>query len=377
MIFLRLFSSLILTILFVGCGKQSDPLTQLLERSEDPAINKVLEDPSKYELQINYSQIDSTQDGIRFTDYRYGGKNDAYFYPASTVKLPMALAAADYMRQHNLILDTPYLLEGNSIRHTIADDIRQILAVSDNEAYNRLYELVGRDRVNEVFMAKKLPIKIGHRLSTADAAAPKRKQLRFLRAEDTLILGGGTDRDLLPHLGLGTVKGRGFMQGDSLVHQPMDFSLKNEYPLSSQHELLKRLFFPKNYPTDLLFDIPPADLAQIKEQMYLVPRMQGYDESEYYDGYVKFFLFGDTEERIPGSIRIHNKVGYAYGTLTDAAYIVNSQTGVQFILSATLLVNEDEIFNDDVYEYDTVGIPFLAALGQAVYKMELERKKKF
>ena len=44
---------------------------------------------------------------------------------------------------------------------------------------------------------------------------------------------------------------------------------------------------------------------------------------------------------------------------------------VEFMVSATILVNQDGIFNDDAYEYDEVGIPFLAALGRALYEFEL------
>jgi len=37
------------------------------------------------------------------------------------------------------------------------------------------------------------------------------------------------------------------------------------------------------------------------------------------------------------------------------------------MVSATLLVNKDEIFNDNVYEYDEIGFPFLAELGRQLY----------
>ena len=62
-------------------------------------------------------------------------------------------------------------------------------------------------------------------------------------------------------------------------------------------------------------------------------------------------------------IRVYNKVGFAYGTLTDVAYIKDSIKGDEFFLTATLLVNENQIFNDDTYEFETKGIPFLGALG--------------
>ena len=104
------------------------------------------------------------------------------------------------------------------------------------------------------------------------------------------------------------------------------------------------------------------------------PRHLGYDENEYYDSYGKFFIYGDSESRIPEHIKIYNKVGYAYGTLTDCAYIKDEQNDLEFILCATILVNSNETFNDNNYEFDTVGIPFLANLGREVYQFELERK---
>ena len=54
--------------------------------------------------------------------------------------------------------------------------------------------------------------------------------------------------------------------------------------------------------------------------------------------------------------------------------MVDEKEGIQFLLSATILVNKNEIFNDDTYEYDTIGIPFLAQLGREIYALEKNRK---
>jgi hypothetical protein len=86
-------------------------------------------------------------------------------------------------------------------------------------------------------------------------------------------------------------------------------------------------------------------------------------------------MFGDNTDPMPDHIKIYNKVGYAYGTLTDCAYIKDAENDVDFILTATILVNSNGIFNDNTYEYDEIGIPFLAQLGREIYEIELERKK--
>ena len=79
-------------------------------------------------------------------------------------------------------------------------------------------------------------------------------------------------------------------------------------------------------------------------------------------------MFGDTQENIPPSIKIYNKVGNAYGTMIDCAYIVDAENKVEFMLSATIIANNNGIFNDNVYEYDTVSLPFLAELGRQLYE---------
>jgi len=108
--------------------------------------------------------------------------------------------------------------------------------------------------------------------------------------------------------------------------------------------------------------------------MSILPKDAGYDSKTFYDSYAKFFMYGDSKEPIPNNIKIYNKVGYAYGTLTDCAYIKDTKNNIDFMLTATVLVNKDSIYNNDNYEYDTVGIPFLAQLGRELYKIALERK---
>ena len=86
----------------------------------------------------------------------------------------------------------------------------------------------------------------------------------------------------------------------------------------------------------------------------------------------KFFIYGDTVGIMNDEIRIFNKVGSAYGTTTDVAYI-RDNAGIEFLLTATILTNSNEIFNDNQYEIDALGIPFLAAVGREIYRFEKNR----
>ena len=75
------------------------------------------------------------------------------------------------------------------------------------------------------------------------------------------------------------------------------------------------------------------------------------------------------------NIRIFNKVGDAYGFLTDVAYIVDFEKKIEFMLSARIYCNADGILNDDAYDYETTGFPFMKQLGKMIYEYELARPR--
>ena len=85
--------------------------------------------------------------------------------------------------------------------------------------------------------------------------------------------------------------------------------------------------------------------------------------------------FGDSKDTIPDHIRIFNKVGDAYGFLTDVAYVVDFKNKVEFTAGANIHVNKNQTYNDKEYEYDEIGFPVLARLGRMVYEYELEQER--
>lgn len=363
-------------LLFVIAGC-SNPIEGILDSSH-PAISRVMDSLDGYEIQILYTQIDSTDAGYSFTELAFQENSKNYFYPASTVKFPIALLAAEYVAKHpELTIDTPYSIEKDSIPHTIADDISQIFAVSDNEAYNRLYELLGRDFTNKRLDELGLDdTRISHRLSTANATENKRRKVQLYPSYEGPIFKPeiAEDKDIKPLKIKSLTKGKGFIKEGVLADSAMNFSLKNAFPLEDQHQLMKQFFFPNEFKDSKRVHLRPSEEIRIKKMMATLPKDAGYKSDTYYDSYGKFFMYGDSKDSIPSHIKIYNKVGYAYGTLTETAYIVDEKEDIEFILSATILVNKNGIFNDDTYEYDEIGIPFLAQLGREFYQYSLDNK---
>ena len=101
-----------------------------------------------------------------------------------------------------------------------------------------------------------------------------------------------------------------------------------------------------------------------------------YDTVNYWDNSVKYLFYGGERGTMKDNIRIFNKVGKAYGFLIDAIYFADFENNVEFMLSAAIHCNSDGIFNDDKYDYDEVGLPFMKNLGQVIHDHELKRIKK-
>lgn len=172
-------------------------------------------------------------------------------------------------------------------------------------------------------------------------------------------------------------KGKGVLRNGTVIHEPMDFTYHNAFPLKDQHQLLRRLFFPNESENSEPLRLTPEDREFVIKVMGQFPR-ECHDSPdaglrELPDAYVKNFLtWCDTPIR--PSLRCYNKGGEAYGYLTDNAYIVDRELDVEFFLAAAIHTNANQIYNDDTYEYDTIGKPFLAALGKAIYHYERQQR---
>lgn len=366
-----------LMLAFVGCTQTSE--NNILEKvlgSRHENIRRVMDSLEPYELQIRYTQIDRIKDSIVFKDIDFQVDSDNYFYPASTVKFPAAVAALEKLNEIDSVdRNSKFFVEGDSVTTTFARAIQEIFAVSDNVANNRLVEFLGFDELNKRIDQRGVtPIRISHRLSTSDADNVTTRPLLIYKDDSTTATTLPIINQAPLKLTINSVtKGNGFFDGDSLYHEPFDFGFKNYFPIVAQSDLLKRIVFPEAFEKAYRFNLSKDQHTFLLNTMGALPYQLGYDRNSYYDSYVKFFMFGDSKEPMPKNIKIYNKVGYAYGTLTDCAYILDKKSGVEFMLVATLLVNKNQIFNDDNYEYEEIGIPFLAQLGREIYQEELKR----
>ena len=353
----------ILLILIVSCysSGNSEFSRKFIEKNSD--VLKILRNNK---TQIKLSIIDKNRG---FNEYEYNVDSNQYFYPASTVKLPIALFALEKLNEHKyLSIDTPFMLEDDTLKTTMRKELEKIFVLSDNQANNRLFEFLGQDYINQKFISKGLnESRIFHRLSTTKSSNLNGKRVDFF-LNDSIV--SFQNKNSAPaKLSLrGLKKGVGYINQDGrLIKKPMDFSDKNFISINDLHKIIKILFFSEKFEELIRFNLTQLQKNLVFKYMSAYPEEFGYDEKEYAYFFNKFFIYGDKEFEFSNNFKIYNKVGFAYGQLTDTAYIINDN--VSIILTATIDVNSNKIYNDDNYDYDIVGFPFLAQLSRGIFKI--------
>jgi hypothetical protein len=355
-----------------------------------PALVALVDDP-KHAVQLRWVRIHRDADGARrFVTHDHGLSPRRWFPAASVTKLPMALLMAEVVRAAGGGADSVLRLDAAPISgewgdeplaDTFARGIDRTFAVSENLPFNRWYELLGGDTIHRRLAELGYPhVRLIARLGSSDIEANRRS-------------GGGAllsaDGRELRRFSSGIAKPRQFPYGRVLVGEgwqnddgtrlpgPHDFSHANFLPLADSLRMLQAFLSPDSVPAAQRWKIDGALRARLLRAMALRPRESAspvYPEAEYPDGYARWFFVGDGTARYPDGLSVFGKSGMAYGSISEVAYVVDRDSGVECMLAASILANADGIFNDDRYEYDTVAIPFMAAWARAVLDVERGRR---
>jgi len=374
---------------------------ETLMRQYPQYFDSVLKYRREWNVQVIYTQVNREDNGgAQLKSYYFNLDRNRYFYPASTVKLPIVLLALQKLNELNikgLDRNTTMITEGipeadpasyndpgsPDGRPTIAQHIKKILMVSDNDAFNRLYEFLGQEYINDQLHKKGYKdAQILHRLNIFLTEEQNRQTnaVRFPDSSNTTIYQQPVRRNTVKYAQRNDFIGNGFYRGGKLVNEPMNFSGKNRIALEDLHSILQGLFFPASQKPAQRFNLTEDDKQFVFKYMSQLPTESTYPpyaaDSAYWPAYCKFLLVGGGRGELPPNIRIFNKVGDAYGHMIDVAYVVDFEHKVEFFLSAMLYCNSDGILNDDKYDYSNIGLPFLKHLGQVIYAHELKRPRK-
>jgi hypothetical protein len=308
---------------------------------------------------------------------------ERWFSTASVAKLPIALLACEKIAALGLGLDAKIGFtqppiggewpEGEPEFEAFSRTLNRIFTISENPPFNRLYDFLGVDAIQERLAAMGYPsARLISRMSAPVIDNARTRAGLVKNANGTVVFEFPERLGTIHASDLTELRtGRGFLLDDGvLIEGPHDFSKANFVALADSQQMLKALIDPESVPVGQHWAIPESMRQQLLVIMARMPRESTdpvYDPVEYYDGYARFFMIGDSKAGKPDSLHLLGKSGEAYGFLTDVSYITEAGKDLELLLAANIYVNADGIFNDDKYEYESIGYPFLAALGRAVW----------
>ncbi|GAA0179218.1 hypothetical protein SH2C18_21250 [Clostridium sediminicola] len=371
-------------------------IEKILDNADDNLYN-ILINKDKYEVQVLYTRI--KRDGLNrpcFTTHSYNVDSNQYFYPASSIKLSACALALEKLNNLNiegLNKDTPLKVGKDRWSQksqskdigtkdglpTIANFIKKVLVVSDNNSYDRLYEFLGQQYYNETMWKKGYKdFLVLHRLGNPTSYNENKytNSFRFYNNNNVIY-----DKPMVFNENSyinenleGLNKGIGYYRNNKYIKSSKNFSKSNYISIECLQEVMKAIMFPDYIEENKKFNLSKDDFDFLKQYMCMVPSQCDNPRYNYKDSFVKYFIYGDSDKEIPDYIKIYNKIGSAYGYLIDNAYIVDEKHDVEFLLTSVIYCNENNIFNDNKYNYSNIGIPFLAKLGRAIYTYELNSR---
>ncbi len=352
-----------------------------------------------WNVQIIYTQIDRDKGGVpSFKEYTFNKKDARYFYPDAAIDLAIAMLALQKLHElpfpaidMNTSMITEAAYSGQTAQYnapntadgrpTIAQYIKEMLMDNDPNAFNRLYEFLGQEYINKQLLEKGFSsAQILHRLGislTEDENRHTNPIAFYNRNIKQPVYQQPMQNNLLQYAKRNDFIGKSYYKDNVLVNAPMDFSQKNRMSLDDLNKMLLSLVFPEKVKAAERFGINEADrkfLLKYMSQLQAESTYPSYDSSNK-NAFAKYILDGTGKESIPKNIRIFNKSGIGYGQITEVAYVADIENKIEFMVAATIYCNKDEILDDNKYDYDSIGLPFMKELGKALYELELKRKR--
>jgi len=364
-------------------------------KGKDSLVDAIFNQQNKYKLQIIYGktvhhQMDSVElINTKLTDSAY------YFYPASAIKLPCAILAMEKLRELKIPEEhyfrigdkytcgnTSHITKSQKQKSSYYDILQLMLAVSDNAAYNSVYEFLTPSYISSSLKKRSLSsIHIYKRFAGCSLTENlKINPVSFYNLKDRIIykqkptvieLGEMAKHYAFDHSKLiGEKHEFNFL----IKNSPFDFNYTIETSLMDLHSSLTRLVYPETAEPRDRWKITDEEWSFLLKNIGVYPRelkVTPYtDTTKYPDNLLKYIVVGNQRNNKGNNIRTFSKIGISYGFITETAYVVDFEKNIDFFLSANIYVNENKILNDNIYEYESIARPFLSRLGSLILEYE-------
>jgi hypothetical protein len=361
----------------------------LCERSS--FVSRVLND-SEYKVQLVYSAIDTKSDSTIIKTYEH--LTDSYFFPASTVKLPVAIVVLEKLNKLGLSMDDVLKIENsvecgskryiqklNEKEYSFRQILEELIVVSDNDFYNALYHFITPKELNARLNA------LGFTRTNIYRSFTGCDIVDHLHTNTCFVLSSDGDtlyRQEQELLNLCDVEecyiyssekkiGAKHEHERKILDGPYDFNFNLEIPLEELNEMMLRLIHPKSFALNERWDLSSEQRNFLIRATALFPgelKNVKYRNTKKYPRTIYKYTLSGYLTTDYDRLRSISKIGLSYGFTTEVAYVLIRDEGVVFQLAVSIYTNKNQTVNDGNYEYEEVARPFISEVSKLIYEYE-------
>jgi hypothetical protein len=348
-------------------------------KGKEPIIDQVLANPEKYHLQIHFTSVNEQAGGMVLNEYSLY-KDKYYYHPASLIKFPLALISLEmftrFQKQFGISLQTPIESKtcscdfdtDNYVNHKSKPSLdilyREMLIMSNNDAYNFFYDFVGPTHFNKRMRELSLSNIILRNRFSSGCSGDKAK----LHGGISFIKDNTNIRYAI------------LCQTDSVQNSIQNIYMKevgaqsyNLASLYSLHQLMKQLFYPTTTNQVASLKISEANLNYFKQTIASYPKSIP-DYHSYPNHYHKYLIPPGLINNNDSTIKVYSKNGNAGGYLSDIMYFTDEKNKVNYFLSVSMYNATNKYYYKRRAYYSSPGIDFFRQLSKVLYNYEKEKK---
>lgn len=350
---------------------EAGEIAQIL-RAGTSATRRVLARAQALQLQMCWS----FRDAHGQLQSRYLRADSSWFAPASLIKLPLAAMVLEELEHKSLDWRSGSLrfpavpdcaADAAALRtpQAVVRLIERALVVSDDSAYCALFDFLGPQHIAQRcaelgYSGTRIQARFGycgpelsrvtgpvwwHQDGKQSQIAPARPAFELKRAASKIEVG------------------QAWMRGTQRIEGPKDFSDSNTMRLRDLHQALLALSEPSLVPVAQRFRLSAGARQFLLDAMARNPAQSRHVQAEEraLDA-TAFRLLAVGDGHWPSGLQVRNKVGWAYGFLSDMAHLRDAKH--ECWISCVMYLNADGVLNDGRYDYDSIGRPFMAEAGR-------------
>lgn len=344
-----------------------------LLKGKDKLVDLVLSNPAKYHLQINYTKVQEFPSGSRVLNDYSLNKDKYYYHPASLIKLPLAITSLELITkfEEDYGIDLSTYLQSETCSCDLNTNkyvnnktfpnldilFREMLVMSNNDAYNFFYNLSGptyfNQRMKEI-LADNIILRNRFYAGCTSQGSTEHGGLYFQKNNSS------------NKYELGCIKDTITKNTQSIYLNDKNSQFTNLVSLYSLHKLMIELFYPISFNSDFKLLMSNKNLEFLKTTISSYPKsIPAYNNIP--NHFHKYLMPQELFNQNNDKIKIYSKNGNAGGYISDVMFLNDDENNVKYFLSVSIYNYKQKSYYKRRVIYTSPGIDIFRKISKILY----------